>query len=158
MVRKPNWNLWFDIAHRYPKTMTGRKKVHVGSIIVSDDNRTILGIGANRAFPDLCKFRECLRVEKYGDNDKTHRGPADCRALHSEIDAICNSISSVKGATIFVTRYPCEACARAIVAAGIHEVVYGRQQKITEETQRIFDDAGVSVVWFKKWNAPDVEN
>lgn len=158
MVRKPNWNLWLDIADLYAKTMTGCKKVHVGSIIVSDDNRTILGIGANRAFPDLCKCRECLRVEKYGDNDKTHRGPADCRALHSEVDAICNSISSVKGATIFVTRYPCEACARAIVAAGIREVVYGRQQKITEETQRIFDDAGVSVVWFKEWSAPDVEN
>lgn len=158
MIRKPDWSLCLDIADLYAKAMTGCKKVHVGSIIMSDDHRTILGIGANRAFPELCKCRECLRVEKYGDNDKTHRGPADCRALHSEVDAICNSISSVKGATIFVTRYPCEACARAIVAAGIREVVYGRQQKITEETQRIFDDAGVSVVWFKEWSAPDVEN
>lgn len=158
MIRKPNWSLWLDIADLYAKSMTGCKKVHVGSIIVSDDHRTVLGIGANRAFPDLCKCRECLRVEKYGNNDKTHRGPADCRALHSEVDAICNSISSVKEATIFVTRYPCEACARAIASAGIREVIYGRQQKITEETQRIFDDAGVSVVWFKEWDAPDVEN
>lgn len=158
MIRTPDWSIWLDMADSYAKKMTGCTKVHVGSIITSADRRNIISIGANRAVPDLCKIRGCLRVEKYGNNDKTHRGPADCRAIHSEIDAICNAGGSVKGATIFVTRYPCESCARAIVSAGIKVVVYGRQQGISDETAKIFEDGKVSAIWLREWDAPDVNN
>lgn len=147
---------WLDIANTYAGKMSGCVKVSVGSIIVKDN--CIVGLGANRSFPDLCKARGCLRIEKYGNNDKTHRSPADCRALHSEIDAICSAREDLSGSTIYVTRYPCEACARAIVAAGITSVVYGRQQKISEETEQIFADGHVHVLWYKSWDAPDVRN
>lgn len=147
---------WLDIADHYAKTASGCTKVQVGSVIVKNGN--IVSFGANRTFPDLCKARGCLRVEKYGNNDKTHRGPSDCRALHSEVDAICNAPVYLTGATIFVTRYPCEACARAIASAGIKEVVYGRNQKISEETEAIFERYGIDVVWVKEWDAPDAYN
>lgn len=126
---------------------TGCTKVSVGSCIVK--NGKILAFGANRAIPNLCKTQGCLRIEKYGDNAKTHRNPDDCRAIHSEIDAICNAAKkgeSVEGATIYITRYPCEACARAIVAAGIKNVVYGRNQPISEMTKKIFESANVVVI------------
>jgi deoxycytidylate deaminase len=58
--------------------------------------------------------------------------------------------------SIYVTRYPCEACARAIVAAGIKHVYYGRQQEISDETKLIFATAGVEVVWVKTWTAEDI--
>lgn len=150
------WSNLLNIANIYARVMSGCTKVTVGAVIVKHGR--IVSFGANRAVPDLCKTRGCLRVEKYGDNDKTHRSPADCRAIHSEVDAICNAREDLKGATIFVTRYPCEACARAIVSAGISRVVYGRQQSISEETAHIFEDAGVDVVWNKDWDAPDVRN
>lgn len=155
-MRVMGWSNLLDIANIYARVMSGCTKVKVGAVIVKH-GRTV-SFGANRAVPDLCKTRGCLRVEKYGDNDKTHRSPADCRAIHSEVDAICNAREDLKGATIFVTRYPCEACARAIVSAGISRVIYGRQQSISEETAHIFEDAGVDVVWNKDWDAPDVRN
>lgn len=155
-MRNPNARQWLDIANIYAGIMSGCTKVTVGSLIVKD--RRVMGIGANRSFPDLCKYRGCLRVEKYGNNDKTHRSPADCRALHSEVDAICNSEGDLHGATIYVTRYPCESCARAIVSAGIKTVYYGRQQEVSEETKQILEDGGVSTVWVKEWDAPDVRN
>lgn len=155
-MRTPNWNNWLDIANLYAGMMSGCTKVTVGAVIVKDNR--VVSMGANRAVPDLCRYRGCLRVEKYGNNDKTHRSPADCRAIHSEVDAICTAREDLSGAVIYVTRYPCEACARAIVAAGIQTVIYGRQQEISEETARIFEDAHVDVMWNKYWDAPDVRN
>lgn len=147
---------YLDVADYYANLISGCTKVSVGTVIVK--NKKIISIGANRAVPDLCKHRGCLRVEKYGDNDKTHRAPSDCRAIHSELDAICKCNEDLTGATIYITRYPCESCARAICAALINKVVYGRSQKISEETQAIFESEGVEVVWLKDWDAPDATN
>lgn len=146
-----------DMAHRYAMTCSGCIKVQVGSTITKD--RRIISFGANRTIPNLCgSLRGCLRVEKYGDNSKEHRNPADCRAIHSEVDAICNAAKggiSTDGATIYVTRYPCEACARVIVSAGIKTVVYGRKESISDETRKIFESNHVECYHFADWNAED---
>lgn len=136
---------YLSLAGQYAKEMSGCTKVSVGSCIVKND--AVISLGANRTLPNLCKTRGCLRIEKYGDNAKTHRNPEDCRALHSEFDAIGNAAKNgvnLEGATIYVTRYPCEACARLIIAAGIKTVVYGRNQKISKQTEQMFDTAGVN--------------
>ena len=135
---------YLDMAGRYAKHSSGCTKVAVGSCIVKDGS--IIALGANRAVPDLCKTSECLRVEKYGENSKLHRNPEDCRAIHSEVDAIGKAAKAgvrTQGATIYVTRYPCEACARLIITAGIKRVVYGRNQHISEQTRIMFDLYGV---------------
>lgn len=135
---------YLEMASNYAKVNSGCTKVSVGSCIVKNDS--IVSMGANRTIPNLCKLRGCLRIEKYGDNFKSHRNPEDCRAIHSEVDAIgkaCRNGISLDGATIFITRYPCEACARLIVTSGIKKVIYGRDQKISELTRKIFEDACV---------------
>lgn len=151
-----NYKDCLDLANRYAKAVSGCTKVQVGALIERDGK--ILSIGANRTYPDLCKYTGCLRVQKYGNNDKTHRAPDDCRALHAEIDAIARSEVDLKGATIFVTRYPCEACARAIISAGIKEVIYGRGQKISKITDSILSENGIVVVWVKDWSEQDASN
>lgn len=144
---------WLDMAYLYAQKTSGCQKVAVGSLIMKDNN--IISMGSNQAIPNLCKSpRGCLRVEKYGEDSKIHRNPADCRAIHSEIDAICAAAAeghSVKGATIFVTRYPCESCAKAIVASGIKTVIYGGTTDITEETSKIFEDAYVDCFKVDGW-------
>ncbi|MEG0578382.1 MAG: deaminase [Niameybacter sp.] len=143
-----------DLANQYARVTSGCTKVHVGSVIINEKG-DIVSFGANRTFPNLCKARGCMRIEKYGDNSKSHRNPEDCRALHSEIDAICNARESLSGAKIYITRYPCEACARAIAAAGISEIIYGRQQKISDETEHIFANSHVDVTWMDNWIEED---
>jgi dCMP deaminase len=136
--------MYLKAAGEYAKSYSGCTKVSVGSCILTVGGVVIFG--ANKVIKNHCKSEGCLRIAKYGDNAKTHRNPDDCLAIHSEIDAICQAAKegiSLEGATIFVTRYPCEACARAIAAAGIKNVVYGRNQKISEMTKRIFDDEGI---------------
>ena len=147
--------VWLKIASLFAKEFTGCTKVAVGSAIVK--NGKLVSLGANRADLDLCKTaRGCLRVELYGDNSKNHRGPADCRAIHSEIDAIASAHSDLNGATIYVTRYPCEACARAIVRAGIKKVIYGREQKISDMTARMFEYHNIEVTHLYEYKGDDV--
>lgn len=141
-----------DTAYQYAQKMSGCNKVAVGSVITKEDS--VISLGANRAMPDLCKCRGCLRVEKYGDDSKSHRNPEDCRAIHSEIDAITSAAQngiSLDGATIYVTRYPCEACARAIVSSGIRHVIYGGTARISDQTQILFDDYDIDCVYISNW-------
>lgn len=132
---------YLDFAALYASKMSGCGKVQVGSVIVN--NGAMTAFGSNRALPDLCKTpRGCLRVALYGDDSKSHRDPADCRAIHSEIDAICYASANgipTKGAYLFVTRYPCEACAKAIIAAGIRRVYYGGTARPSDMTLDLFD-------------------
>jgi deoxycytidylate deaminase len=49
------------------------------------------------------------------------------RAVHAEMDALltCSRVgSSVRGATLFSTTFPCHNCTRHIIAAGLSRVVY----------------------------------
>ena len=153
MSRYMTLNSWLDMAYAYAQKTSGCRKVAVGSLIEKDN--TIIAMGANRAIPNLCKTqRGCLRVEKYGEDSKIHRNPEDCRAIHSEIDAICAAAMeghSVKDAVIFVTRYPCESCAKAIAAAGIKQIFYGGTANISEETARILDNAHIECIWVEGW-------
>ena len=151
---------YLDIAYVYATKASGCCKVAVGSAIVSKDDK-IIALGANQTHPNKCKTsRGCLRIEKYGNDSKAHRDPADCRAVHSEIDAICAAAvngTSTKDATICVTRYPCENCARAIVAAGIKNVFYGGTAKISEDTQDIFSDADINVYYIEGWREDNTD-
>ena len=149
-------------AHNYAEQTSGCCKVSVGSIITDTTLNNVYSVkifGSNKSLPISCKIAGCLRVEKYGEASKLHRNPEDCRAIHSEIDAICNAAKmgiTTQGMTIFVTRYPCEACARAIVKAGITTVIYGRAQKCSELTYKILEEAGITVIHIDDWDAPDV--
>lgn len=147
-------------ASKFAQKYTGCTKVAVGSIIVTaTGKRTIYG--ANRAIPNVCIGGECLRVLKYGNNDKTHRAADDCHAIHSEVDAIAKAAKNgvrLQGATIYVTRYPCEGCARAIVAAGITTVVYGRETPISTMTATIFGTENVQVIHCPEFIEQDATN
>ena len=133
---------YMKMAQLYADQHSGCRKVSVGSAIVKGGR--IRSLGANVAVPDLCLCTDCMRVQKYGNDSKIHRNPEDCRAVHSEIDALVTLDGNAAGSTIYVTRYPCEACARAIVAAGVKQVVYGGKASISALTREIFEYGGVT--------------
>ena len=43
---------------------------------------------------------------------------------HAEFNAILNSNASVRGCRLYVTLFPCNECAKALIQAGIKEVIY----------------------------------
>lgn len=134
-----------NMAHMYATNNSTCSKVHVGSVIETYNKGLIFG--CNHGCSD-CRTNGCRRIKLYGNASKEHRLPSDCDAIHSEVDAICRAARHgipIVEATIYVTRYPCESCARAIVSAGISKVVYGRNEEISEYTKQIFEAGDVSV-------------
>lgn len=157
--------LVLDSAQNYADENSTCAKVKVGSIIipevVEDDKPfELFGYmvrGCNHGVHN-CKENGCRRIQLYGNASKEHRLPSDCDALHSEIDAISRAAKSgrqTRGATIFVTRYPCEACARAIIAAGIKKVYYGRKESISDYTAKILAAGDVKVIKVDTWERED---
>ncbi|MEL1250668.1 anti-phage dCTP deaminase [Aurantiacibacter gilvus] len=49
------------------------------------------------------------------------------RVVHAEMHAICDAAATgkaIRGSSLYCTTFPCHLCAKHIIAAGIHEVVY----------------------------------
>lgn len=137
---------FLDFAQGYADKYSTCVKVHVGSLIRAKGLQFYV-YGCNHGVHN-CKENGCRRIMLYGNASKEHRLPSDCDSIHSEVDAICNAARrgvNLTGATIYVTRYPCEACARAIAASGITHVIYGRNEEISEYTKKILEAEGVSV-------------
>lgn len=156
--------LFLDSAQEYADKNSTCAKVKVGSCIIpsipgspvtTNFNHTVYG--CNHGVTN-CKENGCRRIKLYGEASKEHRLPSDCDALHSEIDAISTAAKkgiSTEGATIFVTRYPCEACARAIAASGIKKIYYGRKESISSYTALILADADIEVNHVVQWERED---
>lgn len=90
----------------------------VGACIVNQDNH-IVSVGYN-GLPTGCNDDE-FPWERSGEELET-KYPFVC---HSELNAILNSGGqSLRGCKIYVTLFPCNECAKAIIQSGIKEVLY----------------------------------
>lgn len=113
----------------------------VGACIVSPDNK-ILSIGYN-GFPIGCSDDE-ISWEREGEFADT-KYPYVC---HSELNAILNYTgATLKQSRIYVTLFPCNECAKAIIQSGIKEVIYmSDKYKDTDSvkvSKRMLEMAGV---------------
>ncbi len=89
----------------------------VGACIVDSNNR-IVGIGYN-GFPRGCDDSDL--PWEVSDNF------VDCKyayVVHAELNAILNSNKNLEGCRIYVSHFPCNECAKAIIQSGIKEVIY----------------------------------
>jgi dCMP deaminase len=66
-----------------------------------------------------------------------------CRnSTHAEANALAFAARqgiSTDGGTLYVTVSPCEVCARLLIAAGIQEVIYGREYRDGRGIQTLID-------------------
>jgi dCMP deaminase len=71
---------------------------------------------------DECYKSGCIR-----DHIKPGEKLDFCSAIHSEVNIIAMAARdgvSIKGATLYVTHFPCPRCAKVIAKSGIKKVVY----------------------------------
>lgn len=120
----------------------------VGACIVSEDNK-ILSMGYN-GFPMRCSD-DAFPWEREGE-------PLDTKYLyvtHSELNAILNYRGgSLEGAKLYVTLFPCNECAKAIIQAGIKTIVYDSDKygetPGTIASKRMLKAAGVTCCPYEK--------
>ena len=113
----------------------------VGACIVSKDNK-ILSMGYN-GLPRGCSDDEFPWCREGDPLDNKYIYTA-----HSELNAILNYRGgSLENAKLYVTLFPCNECAKAIIQAGITTVVYDDVKYATSASviasKRMFDAAGV---------------
>ena len=113
----------------------------VGACIVSDDNK-ILSMGYN-GFPKGCSDDE-FPWAREGDELETKY----VYVTHSELNAILNYRGgSLEGSKLYVTLFPCNECAKAIIQAGIKTIIYDSDKYAgtpsNVASKRMLDAAGV---------------
>ena len=90
----------------------------VGACIVSPENK-ILSLGDN-GMPIGCSDDD-MPWEREGDELETKY----MYVCHAELNAILNSAShDLRGSRVYVTLFPCNECAKAIIQSGIKEIIY----------------------------------
>ena len=123
----------------------------VGACIV-DDSKRILSTGYN-GFPQGCSDDEFPwnRDEAKGDTKYQF-------VVHAELNAILNSRGkTLAGSKVYVALFPCNECAKAIIQAGISEVVYLSDKyhdtPSTKASRRMLTAAGVKLTQLKPTKA-----
>lgn len=144
------------LADNYAQQNTTCKKTAVGCYLINERvYRTVAAKGCNRSRVS-CKNEGCLREQTFGNNSKEHRSVCRCYGNHAEQDAIRKLLfTSYENLSAFVTRYPCDECAKALIDAGVKLVVYGREFPISETASKAFEEAGVEVVHISDWNCDE---
>ena len=114
----------------------------VGACIVSQDNK-ILSMGYN-GFPNGCSDEDFPWNRESAD-------PYDNKyfyTTHSELNAILNYRGgSLEGSKLYVTLFPCNECAKALIQSGIRTVIYAEDRyastSATRASKRMLRAAGV---------------
>ena len=84
----------------------------VGTVIVTEDNTQVLSVGYNGNYSG-------------GPNEVESDMPGESGMLHAEINALLKmDYNNPKRKRLYVTLSPCRLCSKAIINAGISEVIY----------------------------------
>jgi dCMP deaminase len=137
-----SWEEYFMAIAELSAKRSKDPNTQVGACIVNSSKR-IIGIGYN-GFPIGCSDDE-LPWGREGEFLDT-KYPYVC---HAEMNAIANASNKpeLEGASIYVSLFPCNDCAKLAVQVGIKEVVYlsdkYHDEAVFVAARKIFDMAGV---------------
>ncbi|MBR6328681.1 MAG: dCMP deaminase family protein [Lachnospiraceae bacterium] len=136
-----SWDEYFMGVATLASMRSKDPNTQVGACIVSEANK-ILSMGYN-GFPVGCSDDE-FPWEREGELADTKYAYVS----HAELNAILNYRGgSLEGTKVYVTLFPCNECAKAIIQSGIKCVVYaGDKYEGTAgniAAKRMFDAAGV---------------
>ena len=114
-----SWDEYFMAVAKLAGMRSKDPNSQVGCCIVSADNK-ILSIGYN-GFPRGCSDDAFPWSREDEDPLKTKY----IYVTHSELNAILNFRGgSLEGSKLYVSLFPCNECAKAIIQAGIKTVIY----------------------------------
>lgn len=141
------WDEYFMGVAKLSGLRSKDPNTQVGACIVSADNK-ILSMGYN-GFPLGCSDDE-FPWEREGEMLETKYA----FVAHSELNAILNYRGSgLDDSKIYVSLFPCNECAKAIIQAGIKAVVYADDKYAktpgTIASKKMFDAAGVKYYQYK---------
>lgn len=139
-----SWDEYFMGVAQLSGMRSKDPNTQVGACIVSGANK-ILSMGYN-GFPCGCSDEE-FPWAREGEEIET-KYPF---VTHAELNAILNYRGgSLEGTKLYVSLFPCNECAKAIIQAGIKTVVYDCDKYAgttsNRAAKRMFEAAGVTCI------------
>lgn len=145
-----SWDEYFMGVAMLSALRSKDPNTQVGACIVSPDNK-ILSMGYN-GFPIGCSDDEFPWNREEGETDIDNKY---LYTTHSELNAILNYRGgSLEGCKIYVTLFPCNECAKAIIQCGLKEIIYKDDKYAmtpsVKASKRMLEAAGVKYTKYKE--------
>lgn len=134
--KRPNWDEYFLKLAMLVSERATCPRMHCGCVLVRD--KRILSTGYNGSIPgdEHCEDAGCIIEDNH------------CvRTIHAEMNAIIQcSIHGVstQGASAYITNMPCTNCAKALIGAGIKEIVIFSDYHNTK-AEDFFNKASITI-------------
>ena len=128
-----DWDDYFMSIALLASQRSPCKRLNVGSVIVKDGR--LISMGYNGFIPGA------PHISRVKDNHEQS-------IIHSEINAITDCAkrgTSLSGAKIYITHYPCINCFRSIAASNIKEIVYLNDYNNDEIVAQLAADSSVDI-------------
>jgi len=135
-MKRPSWDkIWMDVASLI-SLRSYDPRFQVGSVVVTEDNCQVLAVGYNGNYAG-------------GPNEAESEIPGESGMLHAEINALLKmDYNNPKKKKLYLTLSPCRMCAKAIVNAGISEVIYAEAYRDLSGV-KLLQSSGIKVGHFK---------
>lgn len=138
-----NWNQYFMGMAHLSALRSKDPSTQVGAVIVDDTNR-VVSIGYN-GLP-----RGCNDDEFPWGRDGSMLESKYAFVVHAELNAILNSPRPVQNCSIYVSLFPCNECAKAIIQSGIRKIVYECDKysdtDSVKASKKMLQAAGVEII------------
>ena len=128
-------------------------RAQVGCVVVDEDQQVLSasynGPPPGSSYEGPCRMW-CMRAMTGG----TSPSYENCPSIHAEVNAIARMPRTTKSKTIYINRFCCFSCAKAIAAAGISRVVF----QVTDidshlslgDTEGYLKDSGITISGLEK--------
>ncbi len=114
---RPSWDsVWMQFSHSISRRSYDPRN-QVGAVVVTEDNTQVLAVGYNGNYAG-------------GPNEVESDTPGESGLIHAEINALLKmDYNNPKNKKIYITLSPCRMCAKAMINAGIKEVIYDKEYR-----------------------------
>ncbi len=115
----------------------------VGAVAVK--NGKIIFRGFNKMLPS---DDECYKIGCIRDSLAPGKQPEICSVTHAEATIISLAAKegvSLDGAILYVTHFPCPACAKLVALSGFKKLVYSRGSSVFDG-ERVMESRGVDII------------
>ncbi|MCC6932585.1 MAG: cytidine/deoxycytidylate deaminase family protein [Deltaproteobacteria bacterium] len=145
---RPSWDDYFmEVADAIAKRATcdrGRS----GCVIARDKQILVTGyVGSPNGLPHCDEVGHQMKKVIHEDE---HISQHCVRTVHAEQNAICQAAKlgiSIDGATLYCRMTPCRTCAMLIINCGITRVVCERRYHAGAESEEMFKQVGIELVF-----------
>ncbi len=141
-----SWHSYFMSIAYLSSFRSKDKKTQNGACIV-DKNKKIIGIGYN-GLPRGCDDNDS---DYWSDDDSNPLKSKHTYVVHAEKNAIYNCMAhNMTGASMYVTQFPCNTCAQAIIQVGITHIYYASRKEhhndLNTAVEKMFNDVGIKAI------------